>query len=224
MMRSFTRARSAEETELLVDRSVDRVRAVRAAVCRFADRYVVRRAELTRGPTQRAAPGEGAAEAGVARGHCAAPLGTPDVRRRREGAATRRGTIGALDRVRRIRGRVASDLWFVDLAHGDLGASTSRDPRGPTARGRDPPDGHVEVTGTSGRRRDRTCQPSQKHRGDQGTLDCLSPKFTDGAIPARLCSVRATTHRSVLFTTWGTPLGRPMRNCPDVRHLRRGSP
>ena len=221
-MRSFTRARRAEEAELLVDRSVDRVRAVGAALRRFADRYVVGRAELTRGLSQRAAPGEGAAKAGVARGHRAAPLETPDVRRRREGATTRRGNVGALDRARRVRGRVPSDLRFVDLARWNLGVSASREPRGPTAR-RDPPDGHVEVAGTSGRRRDGTRQPSQKNRGDQGTLDCLSPKFTDGAIPGRSCSVRATAHRSVLFTTWGTSLDRPMWNCPDVRHLRRGS-
>src|SRR5215471_7795644 len=222
-MRRFTRVRSGKEAELLVDRSVDRVRAVGAAMRRLADRYVVGRAELTRGLSQRAAPGEGAAEAGVARGHRAAPLGTPDIRRWREGAATRRGNIGALDRARRIRGRVASDLWFVDLARGNLGVSASRDPRGPTARRRDPPDGHVEVTGTSGRHRDGTCQPGQKNRGDQGTLNGLSPKFTNGTIPAQLCSVRATAHRSVLFTTWRTLLERPMRNCPDVRHLRRGS-
>ena len=222
-MRSFTRARRAEEAELLVDRSVDRVRAVGAALRRFADGYVVGRAELTRGPTQRPAPGEGAAEAGVARGHRAAPLGTPDVRRRREGAATRRGNIGALDRARRIGDREAPDLRLVDLARRHLGASAPRDPRVPAARGRDPPDGHVEVAGTSGRRRDGTRQPGQKNRGDQGTLNCLSPKFTDGAIPGMLCSVRATAHRSVLFTTWRALLDRPMRNCPDVRHLRRGS-
>src|SRR5262249_18338097 len=86
-----------------------------------------------------------------------------------QGAAARRGNIGAPVRARRVRNGEASDLGLVDLT-----VLRWDDDAVGLLRPRDPPDGDGEVTRSGGRRRDGG---GDENRGDQGVLDGCSPVY-----------------------------------------------